>query len=204
MQDDVRERRRARRRAGCTTPSTRRTSSSATRGRRGRLAVLRQLPQGRLLHRLPRRPRALRTTSTRATTSTCTRSRRGWRRRSARAATAEQSFCLDCHLRLGVTMSEPAGRAGERALPPAEGDLERPAAQARAPLVRGRAEPEPVRELPHRARLRRVPRRARGSAAGSIPHQTGFVGGCATQFRRNPRPCFVCHEPGDGELAQCR
>ena len=34
--------------------------------------------------------------------------------------------------------------------------------------------------------------------------KNGFLGGCATQMRRNPRPCFVCHEPGDPHLSQCR
>jgi hypothetical protein len=39
---------------------------------------------------------------------------------------------------------------------------------------------------------------------GFDPHKNGFLGGCSTQMRRNPRPCFVCHEPSDPHLAQCR
>jgi hypothetical protein len=44
---------------------------------------------------------------------------------------------------------------------------------------------------------------ASGVGAGFDPHTTGFVRGCKTQFRRNPRPCYACHEPSDGALAQC-
>ena len=44
---------------------------------------------------------------------------------------------------------------------------------------------------------------ALGVGGGFDPHQNGFVAGCKTQFRRNPRPCFVCHEPTDAKLNQC-
>ena len=43
-----------------------------------------------------------------------------------------------------------------------------------------------------------------GIGAGFNPHHAGFAAGCATQMRRNPRPCFVCHEPGEAVLATCR
>jgi len=43
-----------------------------------------------------------------------------------------------------------------------------------------------------------------GIGGGFNPHKNGFSGGCATQMRRNPRPCFVCHMPTDGVLGQCR
>ena len=46
---------------------------------------------------------------------------------------------------------------------------------------------------------------ARAVGGGFDPHKNGFLGGCATQFRRNPRPCFVCHEAkSDTMLAKCR
>jgi hypothetical protein len=43
-----------------------------------------------------------------------------------------------------------------------------------------------------------------GIGGGFNPHRANFAAGCATQFRRNPRPCLVCHQPGAGALAQCR
>ena len=45
---------------------------------------------------------------------------------------------------------------------------------------------------------------ATGIGAGFDPHKSGFAGGCATQFRRNPRPCYVCHEAQDAVLESCR
>jgi hypothetical protein len=38
--------------------------------------------------------------------------------------------------------------------------------------------------------------------AGFDPHGPGFR--CASAFARNPRPCYVCHLPGDRELESCR
>ena len=44
-----------------------------------------------------------------------------------------------------------------------------------------------------------------GGVGGSFNvHPQGFSASCASQMRRNPRPCFVCHDPGDGKLATCR
>jgi hypothetical protein len=45
---------------------------------------------------------------------------------------------------------------------------------------------------------------ASGVGATFDPHSSGFKGGCATQFRRNPRPCFVCHQADDTVLGECR
>jgi hypothetical protein len=45
---------------------------------------------------------------------------------------------------------------------------------------------------------------ATGIGAGFDPHKSGFAGGCGTQFRRNPRPCYVCHEAQDAVLESCR
>jgi nitrate reductase cytochrome c-type subunit len=45
---------------------------------------------------------------------------------------------------------------------------------------------------------------ALGVGGGFDPHQNGFVNGCGTQFRRNPRPCLVCHEPTDRDLSRCK
>ena len=142
-QDDVRQRHARARRAGCTTPSTRRTSSSGTRcvaaddsqfcANCHKEDFCTDCHDGRV------RPRSIHPSDylnmhpieARMETQKCQSCHR------------EQSFCLDCHLRVGRRReSSPPNAQGQRALPPAEEHLERPAAQARAPRVRGRAQPE--------------------------------------------------------------
>ncbi len=39
---------------------------------------------------------------------------------------------------------------------------------------------------------------------GADPHALNFRDKCATAYVKNPRPCFVCHDPYDKELAQCK
>jgi hypothetical protein len=36
------------------------------------------------------------------------------------------------------------------------------------------------------------------------PHGGSMASQCASQFRRNPRPCLVCHEVDSPTLATCR
>jgi hypothetical protein len=43
----------------------------------------------------------------------------------------------------------------------------------------------------------------RGGLAVS-PHGGTFAGECASAFRRNARPCLVCHELDSPTIAQCR
>jgi hypothetical protein len=40
--------------------------------------------------------------------------------------------------------------------------------------------------------------------SGANPHGPTFANKCSTMFAKNPRPCFVCHEPGDRGLKQCQ
>jgi hypothetical protein len=115
----------------------------------------------------------------------------------------EQSFCLQCHQRLGITMSGPTAlRESGRFHPPKE-------IWSDPPRKPGHHSFEAERNLNacvscHVERDCVVCHGAQGVGAGFNPHRASFVAGCATQFRRNPRPCFVCHEPGDGALTQCR
>ena len=114
----------------------------------------------------------------------------------------EQSFCITCHLRVGVAESSPlSGRDSGRFHPPKAGwsELRGPtehALEARRNLnacVSCHIERDCV--VCHGA----------GGVGGSFNvHHVGFAATCASQMRRNPRPCFVCHDPGDGKLAQCR
>jgi hypothetical protein len=115
----------------------------------------------------------------------------------------EQSFCLTCHQSVGVTMSGPTDvRMSSRFHPPKE-------IWSDAPRKPGHHSFEAERNLNacvscHIERDCVVCHGGAGIGAGFNPHMRGFAGGCATQFRRNPRPCYVCHEPGAGALQQCR
>lgn len=115
----------------------------------------------------------------------------------------EQSFCLTCHLRVGVAMSSaPGDRMSARFHPPK-------AIWSDAPRRPGHHGFEAERNLNacvscHIERDCVTCHGGQGIGGGFNPHSNGFVGGCATQMRRNPRPCFVCHQPGDSVLAQCR
>jgi hypothetical protein len=115
----------------------------------------------------------------------------------------EQSFCITCHQRLGITMSGPAdARMSGRFHPAKE-------IWSDAPRKPGHHSFEANRNLNacvscHIERDCVVCHGGAGIGAGFNPHMRGFVGGCATQFKRNPRPCYVCHDPGAGALSQCR
>lgn len=115
----------------------------------------------------------------------------------------EQSFCLDCHLRVGVGEASPVTSRDSARFHPPKSTWSDP------PLKPGHHGFEAERNLNacvscHTERDCVTCHGALGVGAGFDPHRAGFAGGCATQFRRNPRPCFTCHEPTDGALAQCR
>jgi len=115
----------------------------------------------------------------------------------------EQSFCLDCHMRVGVAESSPPGAKDSTRFHPPKSVWSDP------PMKPGHHGFEAERNLNqcvscHTERDCVTCHGGTGIGAGFDPHKNGFLGGCANQFRRNPRPCLVCHEPGDGVLAQCR
>jgi hypothetical protein len=115
----------------------------------------------------------------------------------------EQSFCLTCHMRVGVSMDSPTGaRDSARFHPPK-------AIWSDAPRMPGHHSFEAERNLNacvscHTERDCVTCHGGAGVGAGFNPHRANFQAGCGAQFRRNPRPCLVCHEPGDGSLAMCR
>lgn len=113
----------------------------------------------------------------------------------------EQSFCLGCHQRLGVAMSGP-GREGGRFHPPKSEWSDPP----RRP---GHHSFEANRNLNacvscHIERDCVVCHGGRGIGAGFNPHSGSFVAGCDGPFKRNPRPCYVCHDPGSASLQRCK
>jgi hypothetical protein len=115
----------------------------------------------------------------------------------------EQSFCLTCHMRLGITMSGPTGvHESGRFHPPKS-------IWSDTPVQPGHHGFEAQRNLNacvscHTERDCVTCHGGAGIGAGFNPHDAGFMSRCGTQFRRNPRPCLVCHEPGESELAECR
>jgi hypothetical protein len=115
----------------------------------------------------------------------------------------EQSFCLSCHQRVGVTMSGPTGTRTAGRFHPPKAEWSDP------PRKPGHHGFEAQRNLNacvscHIERDCVVCHGGTGIGGGFNPHKSGFQGGCSTQMQRNPRPCFVCHNPGDAVLNQCR
>jgi len=115
----------------------------------------------------------------------------------------EQSFCLTCHMRLGITMSGPPGvREAGRFHPPRSIWSDGPPTPAHHAF-------EAERNLNacvscHTERDCVTCHGGAGIGGGFDPHRPGFSATCSTQFRRNPRPCLVCHQPGEHALAECR
>lgn len=115
----------------------------------------------------------------------------------------EQSFCVPCHERIGVAQSgPPAAKSNARFHPPAS-------VWSDPPKRPGHHAFEAERNLNacvscHVERDCVACHGAKGVGAGFSPHSSGFLSSCAMQMKRNPRPCFVCHDPRDGELAQCK
>lgn len=116
----------------------------------------------------------------------------------------EQSFCLSCHQRVGVSMGGPtAVRESGRFHPPK-------AQWSDAPRKPGHHAQEAARNLNacvscHTERDCASCHGGAGIGAGRYnPHGPGFAAQCASQMRRNARPCFVCHEPNAAALAMCR
>lgn len=113
----------------------------------------------------------------------------------------EQSFCLTCHQRVGVSMTGPVRDAG-RFHPPKS-------TWSDAPRRPGHHAFEANRNLGacvscHVERDCVICHGGQGIGGGFNPHPASFVGGCRRQLERNPRPCYVCHEPGAPALLRCR
>ena len=114
------------------------------------------------------------------------------------------NFCLPCHTRVGVADSSPLGVA-----------------------TAGRFHPPPeiwsgqIRKAGHHSfeaqkninacvscHVERDCVVCHGTAgvggASQSPHDLKFIDKCRTMYVKNPRPCFVCHDPYDKLLDSCR
>lgn len=118
---------------------------------------------------------------------------------------SQTNFCLPCHTRVGVAPSSPSGIASSiRFHPPAvtwQGPKKGPghhALEAQKNImacVSCHVERDCV--------VCHGTTGVGGKGAGN-PHGSSFTSGCAVQFGKNPRPCFVCHLPSDKNLTQCK
>ncbi|MEM9876416.1 MAG: cytochrome c3 family protein [Myxococcota bacterium] len=117
-----------------------------------------------------------------------------------------QSFCADCHRRVGVARDAPSARrlAGRRFHPP-------PAEFTTAPRGPRHHAWEAQRNLNacvscHAERDCVTCHASKGvrGGAGVNPHPLGFAARCGGPFRRNPRPCLVCHTENAPVLSSCR
>jgi hypothetical protein len=115
-------------------------------------------------------------------------------------------FCGDCHRRVGVARDGPVGNrpTGARFHPP-------PATWTYAPRGADHHAWEAERNLNtcvscHAERDCATCHATKGVAggAGVNPHPSGFSDRCSQPFARNPRPCLVCHGPGDAGLRKCQ
>lgn len=117
-----------------------------------------------------------------------------------RSCHSPQTFCAECHARLGVSLtSAPDVRAAGRFHPPAEVWL-------RGPTLHGR---EAQRSLDacvscHAERDCLTCHAAAGIGVGISPHPPGFLERCANLREINGRACARCHTDVDAVAARCR
>jgi hypothetical protein len=130
----------------------------------------------------------------------------------------QQSFCLTCHQRAGVTMSGPIGNLAGRGRfhPPKAGWTDGPRSPSHHAWEAQRnlnactsCHQERDCALCHATRNvgGRGPNIGGGSGGlgqGVNPHPAGFLGRCRQALRQNARPCLTCHAPNDQDLLKCR
>lgn len=118
----------------------------------------------------------------------------------------EQTFCADCHRRVGVARDGPADsrEVSERFHPPAK-------IWSSSPRGPGHHAWEAEQNINtcvacHSERDCATCHATRGVAGGQgvDPHPPGFGSSCKSAFSRNPRPCLVCHAPNDSKLGRCQ
>ncbi len=122
-----------------------------------------------------------------------------------------QSFCLGCHQRLGMAATGPTGATSKRGR-----HHPSPSVWTDPPRTRAHHASAAQRNLAgclgchvERDCVACHATAARGGAGEGVghranPHGPGFSRSCRTAMRKNPRPCWVCHDPNDPELAACQ
>jgi hypothetical protein len=118
----------------------------------------------------------------------------------------EQSFCLGCHQRAGVSMSGPLGNLGTRGRfhPPPSVWSDRPRGPGHHAWEAERNISACVSCHVERDCATCHATAAAGGAGVANPHPPGFGSRCGRALRTNARPCLVCHDPSDPSLGMCR
>jgi len=118
----------------------------------------------------------------------------------------EQSFCLGCHQRTGVTMSGPLANIPGRGRfhPPAAVWSDRPRGPGHHAWEAQRNMLACVSCHVERDCATCHATEAVGGGGVADPHPPGFAGRCGRALRQNARPCLVCHDPSDPTLSVCR
>lgn len=117
---------------------------------------------------------------------------------------SQTNFCLPCHTRVGVAAQSPSGVASSVRFHPD------PTVWSSPKRVPGHHSYEAQKNISacvscHVERDCVVCHGTKGiGGAGANPHGASFVSKCDTMFAKNPRPCFVCHDPDDPKLKPCR
>jgi hypothetical protein len=127
----------------------------------------------------------------------------------------EQSFCLSCHQRAGVTLSGPFANDAQRGRfhPPKAEWTDGPrtprhhaweAERNISACVSCHVERDCAICHATAAMGGRGSGYPAGPGQGTDPHPPGFRSRCASALRQNARPCLVCHTPDDPNLQDCR
>jgi hypothetical protein len=128
----------------------------------------------------------------------------------------EQTFCIGCHQRAGVTMSGPYGAYAGRGRfhPPKSVWSDPPRSSQHHAWEAQRNINACVSCHTERDCATCHATAARGGRGGwnggsfggqgVNPHPRDFRDRCAGALRKNARPCLVCHDPADSQLRECR
>jgi hypothetical protein len=123
----------------------------------------------------------------------------------------QQSFCVSCHQRTGVAQRAPATAASSRGRfhPPTSIWTEPPRSAGHHAWEAQRNMNVCVSCHTERDCTSCHATQAAGAtrhqgARTMNPHPPGFRTRCQAPFRRNARPCLVCHQPEDPTLGPCR
>ena len=128
----------------------------------------------------------------------------------------EQTFCVGCHQRAGVTQSGPYGNyAGRGRFHPPKSvwsDPPRSSEHHAWEAERNLNACVSCHTEHDCATCHATPDRGgRGwksgegfGGQGTNPHPRNFKDRCASALRKNARPCLVCHDPADPQLRECR
>ena len=163
------------------------------------------VPHGAGVHRLSRRPGSAAQDSPERLARPPRGGRAAERFRAARAATASSRSVSRVTSAPGSRSRDRTGATATAAGSTPEVRLVGLTKDAGAPLVGSRAKHPGLRELPHRARLRPLPRHGRERRSRwAFSHPPGFETTCGAALAKNARPCFFCHDGSDGSLSRCR